>query len=511
MSRHQLTDQQCTTNDSRERHRDTERDPKPNSNSTTRVTSKTVVPDLRHGIRALLALGVILTLAVAPVYATTTGPDSTAESAPLTTLSTDTVLYQQDGDEEEDGAGQCLNTATSDGENFNEFVRKVYNTRLLTSEGDPLIDWSCAPIMVAQSIGELLYHTYSGMLNQRATEDFFGTPAPVPADSDAVIIGEPSSRLWQITHNNVWFGPMTGSALVLLVLALYIRSAVSIFGFSSQYKAKQFKRGIHQPLFLILMWYFIFALSLLIVRELGLAISPSGARIRAMYGVTVDSTFASLKGPVLVNAFVFFFGVLAEFLLGFFFLIQQIALPIFGLFMPLLIVGMYSNIPVLAQMSKSIAKRIVPLMFLRFPHILVTWLSVHGLSKLSDTKISESCVDVELDGGEFICPSIQLNTFYPGNLGFELLPSLLALMSILSLYLTWKLMTMSLPEVTQATGTAAGTAVGTTVGGTKAAGRMGAGAAVGVGTGNPALASSVARGRTGTGVTREMVRRTEND
>lgn len=410
-------------------------------NDTTSNCSTNGGGCLRLSLRSLLAIVLVLSMAAGPVLATGATDSESARESSVYHLDDDVFAQSEDDSDGESDAGEepCVSTAdTEGGSGILDSIADTGKQGYQAVKSGKLLDPTCLVVGIPRAMIAVMAEQSPVEISPEQLERRYGTPAPQVSGDDP-IYSEPEQPLWKAVQKNTWFGGITGMTLVLLIVAAYARTTASIFGFGSSYQAKKFKSGLYQPGALILLWYLIISLSLLLVRELGLAFLPSAKRVTAVWaalhaqGMATNVATFGVTAPV--TALFLLVAGICELVVQAMFVVQGFMLPIYALIMPFLFIGIYSEIPVLSSWSTAIAKRIVPLMFLRYPAILVTWAFVNGISTPSKTG-GAGCIKLEGDVSGFACLE---------GLGVFVGPMGMALVNIVIAYLTYKLLTMSIP------------------------------------------------------------------
>jgi len=433
----------------------------------------------RTGLSVLFALVVLLSVAVGPVLASSPVASS-ADSSP--TIGTSTPL--QTGSSE--SASDCVETEE---DSVKDALDKI-------SGGEGLINGGCLVIQALTGVVSLQAEYLRNIVTEIDFTGRYETSAPDPAGGPAnLLTSEPQDPVWALAYENTWFGTggswpgMTASALLLLVLVMYARAGAGVFGVTKDYHARRFKKGIYQPAFLIMVWYPIAAIGVTLVQLLGDFLLPNTERVAAMWSLLAAASadvvgFTGLLALPLLFI-IYMAGASARFAVEVFFLVQDILLPVFVLVMPLLIVGMYSEIPGIADFCAGIAKRFIPLLFLKFPAILLYWGLVHLTTTPSGSGL-DACT------GEYCLRGSVI--------GILAGPIAVAIIYIIMAFATYKLLTMSLPNTVSnivQTGTS-----------------LGAGAGVFAVTGNPRAGMMATRNAgmgAAYGASKSSYRRTEND
>lgn len=230
------------------------------------------------------------------------------------------------------------------------------------------------------------------------TVDFFGVDK-IRFKNDALWVLSPPADgqpLLQTAYDLVWpnpWAPMMFLGLLLLWVALNIRWVGQIFGISgmsSNYQNQRTKRQAREGAMLIVLWYplsmaFVVLVStvsrfLIQVNQvngqsfgeamaavaLGNIASNGAAAAAASTSATAASIATAISGSTVMVILFAITGILFLFI-KLIFAIRQVLLVAYIVAMPLLLAGIYGNIPVLSDLCSNAARRFVPTVLLPVP------------------------------------------------------------------------------------------------------------------------------------------------
>lgn len=204
-----------------------------------------------------------------------------------------------------------------------------------------------------------------------AFDDWFLTIDVASMDTDGPALwGEPDNcdpgtcEMLQSIHDSVFFGEITGLAIVLLLASIYTQSAASIFGLGSRREYLRRNRKALPAFMLIVMWYPIAVGFLGIVNALTAQLVPGGfgTQMASLASdITVEQTTSD---STVINPLAFVLVTLSGFLAAVFRLAFQIRLvAVLALLYagPIVIVARYSGIEALENAGRRILSGFVGL------------------------------------------------------------------------------------------------------------------------------------------------------
>lgn len=189
----------------------------------------------------------------------------------------------------------------------------------------------------------------------------FGTPTPTTRG--ALVFGAPTNAPWPMLHDALVGGEVTVLALLILVIAVQGRHVIRIFNVGSPYESRRTKRTAWTGAVLIVVWYWVAAVTLTLIEGLTLLLLPDVGLLA--------SVMQQFVGVSLVNAALAFvmaaIGGLAMWVLQAMFFIRQLLLYIYVYSMPFGIALAFANLPIISQVARSLCIRFVPLALLPLP------------------------------------------------------------------------------------------------------------------------------------------------
>jgi len=242
------------------------------------------------------------------------------------------------------------------------------------------------------------------------TEEMFGTPTP--QTDGTFVFGEPSNAPWPAIQDGLVGGEIMLIALLLLVMSVQGRHLIRIFNVGSAYEARKTKKTAWVGAFLIIIWYWIGALTLYLVDGFTIALLPDLSSVSA---AMLQLLGATISNPGLGLLFALSGGI-SMWTLEALFYIRKILLFVYQYGMPIAFALAYGNIPVISDIAMGFAKRFVPLAILPIPAAIV------------------------LKGYDLIYTGGSLT---PGTAFLKYLVA--ASLPLIALYVTWKTFTYATP------------------------------------------------------------------
>lgn len=287
---------------------------------------------------------------------------------------------------------------------------------------------------------------------QTLTPLLFGTPTPTTGGT--LVFGRPTNAPWPMLHDALVGGEVTLLALLTLVVCVQGRHTVRIFNLGSAYEDRRTKRTAWTGAFLIICWYWIVAVTLMLVEGFTLALLPD---IETLISAMQEFLTVALVNPALAFLMAAIGGI-AMWALQALFFIRRLLIFVYIYGMPFGLAIAFANLPVISEIARGLCLRFIPLAMLPLPVALL----FAGYGFLFG------------DGGTAFA---SLPTAFLKLLVATSLP-------LLAIWVAWKTFGYATPAVNRITGTVGRTALTT-------------GAIVGASTlGGPALAA--AAGREGT-------------
>lgn len=306
--------------------------------------------------------------------------------------------------------------------------------------------------------------------------------APQSKPGELTFYGEPTQGTWQAVWEATWIGSgnawMLVIGLVLVVVGAQIRSVLSIGGFGQMSKRRRNSR-IGKSLILLLFWYPIATGWLHLIEFMSVLFAPTkenySAMIDGMFRLSTTEIGRRAQGSggsvdpqvgelVLSSGFLLLGLVIlaiAIFLLVILLMLKDFLILFFVWTIPIAIAFWAWEVPWLSDRAQQVSMMFIPLSFIPVPLALLTRLFVIAV-------------------GEDFLGSI-------GPYGLIVAP---IIYSVVSLAITWKLLSEGAPLAAKATKVGAGLAL--------------AGGLAGAGAGRFAVASA-ARGNLSKGITRGVL------
>jgi type IV secretion system protein TrbL len=196
-------------------------------------------------------------------------------------------------------------------------------------------------------------------------ELLFGTPVPGSSIDD--IFTPPSGGQWGVLYDTLIGGEIMQFSLLLLVITFYLHQLVRIVDVTGAYRARAAQRSIWTGGILVVTWYWLAALACYLVNGLTVALLPGLDTI----GQTLfDFTQVAVANWILALGLAIIGGV-AMWALEALLIIRYVLLYVYLLGMPLLLAVGFSNVPVLSDLARGLARRFVPLLVLPLPLALL--------------------------------------------------------------------------------------------------------------------------------------------
>jgi hypothetical protein len=233
--------------------------------------------------------------------------------------------------------------------------------------------------MAEISLGELGIHWFEDAIRlvtewfrlglaegyEAVTPLLFGTPTPTTRG--ALIFGTPTNAPWPMLHDVLVGGEITVVALLMLVIAVQGRHAIRVFNFGSGYEARRTKRTAWTGGFFIVIWYWVAALTLLLVEGFTFALLPDiDVVIHAMQQWLTVSLHNPALGLLMASV-----GGIAMWVLQALFFIRRLLILIYVYAMPFGIALAFANLPVISRIAWALCLRFVPLAMLPLPVALL--------------------------------------------------------------------------------------------------------------------------------------------
>jgi hypothetical protein len=200
---------------------------------------------------------------------------------------------------------------------------------------------------------------------QTLTPLLFGTPTPTT--KGALVFGEPTNAPWPMLHDSLVGGEVTLLALLTLVVSVQGRHAIRVFNIGSAYEDRRTKRTAWTGAFLIVIWYWLAAVTLMLVEGFTLALLPD---IETLFGVLMQFLTVALTNPALAFLMASL-GAIAMWVLQALFFIRGILLLVYVYAMPFGIAFAFANLPVISQIARALCLRFIPLAILPLPVALL--------------------------------------------------------------------------------------------------------------------------------------------
>lgn len=274
---------------------------------------------------------------------------------------------------------------------------------------------------------------------QTITPLLFGTPTPTT--NGALIFGQPTNAPWPMLHDALVGGEITLIALLTLVVSVQGRHAIRIFNFGSVAEDRRTRRTAWTGAFLIVSWYWLAAVTLLLIEGFTLALLPG---VETLIVVMRQFLTVALVNPALAFLMAAVGGV-AMWILQALFFVRRILILIYVYAMPIGIALAFANLPVISQIARGLCLRFVPLAVLPLP------------------------VAILFAGYDFL--------FGSGDTGFILLPAaflqllIATSLPVLAIWVAWKTFGYATPAAARVTGSVGRTAL--TAGAVLSAGTLG--------------------------------------
>lgn len=230
-------------------------------------------------------------------------------------------------------------------------------------------------------------------------------------------------------HDALVGGEITLLALLTLVVSVQGRHAVRIFNIGSVYEERRTRRTAWTGAFLIVIWYWLAAVTLMLVEGFTLALLPD---VETLVGVMLQFLTVALANPALAFLMASL-GAMAMWVLQALFFVRDILILVYVYAMPFGLALAFGNLPVISQIARALCLRFIPLAILPLPVALL----FAGYGFLFG------------DGGTVFGP-------VPGAF-FQLLVA--TSLPVLAVWVAWKTFGYATPAVARVTGTIGRTAL----------------------------------------------------
>lgn len=197
------------------------------------------------------------------------------------------------------------------------------------------------------------------------TEALFGTPTP--QTEDGFVFGTPTNEPWIGIHESLVGGEIQLLAFLILLICVQTRHALRIFNVGN---AVQMRRAVMNGwlgAFLIVLWYWIGALSLYLVDAFTLALIPNMNELTTSMTGFLAVTITNPGLGLLVSVV----GGVAMWILQALLFLREILLYIYLFAMPIGIAVAFGRVPVLSRLSRALCVNFVPLAILPIPVALL--------------------------------------------------------------------------------------------------------------------------------------------
>lgn len=220
-------------------------------------------------------------------------------------------------------------------------------------------------------------------LTESFGDDILATPLPRPlTDGADVVLAEPTRTPFTAIYDQVVFGEITVIAILILLVAFYLRTIAEIFDVGDHWQPPS-KRQLWTGLILILGWWWLAMLMMMMVRGFEIALMPSDLIdiTNAMYTEGINASWDNastylgdnpygqdLNSVSIAIAMIFaLIGGTGYVLLDVLLNIRDMLIYVYLVGMPVGFGFVYSGLPIVSGLVKRVMTRFVALLVLPIP------------------------------------------------------------------------------------------------------------------------------------------------